>query len=132
MLGTRYGFTMPPAAFKKRKVSPLSKGNHSSVYAQDTIGQPSQDSSNEENDVVVGNGANRGGHIPFKAERNAKESWNSGAYDSSVIKLKANELLTKMRPDYERNMVKVENSLRKLKNIIERIPDREAKPVCSI
>lgn len=49
-----------------------------------------------------------------------------------MFKLKANELLAKVQPDYERRMVKVENSLRKLKDIIERIPDREAKSVCRI
>ena len=57
-------------------------------------------------------------------------SSGSAAYELNIFKLKVNELLAKVRPDYERRMVKVEDSLCRLRDIIERIPSREAKPVC--
>lgn len=116
-------------AVKKRKVSPLSGGDCNNTYAQDAGGDWSQDSSNEDNDFVLGNGAIRSGHTIIKAKRTAKTSWSNGTYDSNMFKLKANELLAKVRPNDERRMVKVENSLRKLKDVIEHIPNRKAKPI---
>ena len=46
-----------------------------------------------------------------------------------MMQLQIDELLATVRPDYERRMKIAENSLRKLKAIIERIPPREAQPV---
>ncbi len=123
---------MPPPAIKKRKLSPLSRDDCNKMYSQDTVGRLSQDSSNEESENALDQGDIPSRHTPVEAKRNASTSWSSGTYDSNMFKLKANELLAKVRPDYERRMVQVEISLRKLKDIIERIPDREAKSVCKI
>lgn len=57
---------------------------------------------------------------------------SSSAPSSSMFQLQVEQLLLKVRPDYERRMVKAEDALRKLKEIIERIPDRDAKPVCRL
>ncbi|KAH0543993.1 hypothetical protein FGG08_001760 [Glutinoglossum americanum] len=46
-------------------------------------------------------------------------------YKSSMFKLQLDELLDEVQPSYKKRMVPVENALRKLKSIIERIPDRE-------
>ena len=124
--------TMPPPAVKKRKLSPLSRDNSNKIYTQDTVDGLSQDSADEETENVLGHGHIPSRHTPVEAKRNASTSWSSGTYDSNMFKLKANELLAKVRPDYERRLVNVENSLRKLKVVIERIPDREAKSVCKI
>lgn len=116
---------------KKRKLSPLSEGHRHTSNAQERAGDLSQESSDQDTDIVAGNGAIRGRPTMVKAKRNPTTSWSSGTYDSNMFKLKVNELLARVRPDYERRMLKVESSLRKLKDIIERIPDREAKSVCN-
>ncbi|KAH0562575.1 hypothetical protein GP486_002742 [Trichoglossum hirsutum] len=46
-------------------------------------------------------------------------------YKSSMFKLQLDELLAEVQPNYVKRMAPVENALRKLKTIIERIPDRE-------
>lgn len=122
---------MAPHVNKKRKLSPLSGGHRHASNAQERASVLSQDSSNQDTDIVPGNGAIRGRPTTVEAKRNLTSSWSSGTYDSNMFKLKVNELLARVRPDYERRMLKVENSLRKLKDIIERIPDRQAKPVCT-
>jgi hypothetical protein len=52
-------------------------------------------------------------------------------YKSSMFKLQLDELLDEVQPRYERRMVPVENALRKLKSVIERVPDREPVDVCN-
>ena len=122
---------MVPHVTKKRKLTSLSGGHHHASNAQERAGDSSQDSSEQDTDIVPGNGAIRGRPTTVEAKRYPSASWSSGTYDSNMFKLKVHELLARVRPDYERCMLKVENSLRMLKDIIERIPDREAKPVCA-
>ena len=52
-------------------------------------------------------------------------------YKSSMFKLQLDELLAEVQPSYVKRMVPVENALRKLKAVIERIPDREPADVCT-
>lgn len=119
---------MAPPANKRRKLCPSSsEANHNKTYAQDTAGQ---NSSNGESEIVRSNGATRNVHTTAEAKRDTTASWNSGTSHSSMFKLKANELLAKVRPD-EKRTVMADISLRKLKDIIERIPIRESKPVCN-
>lgn len=124
---------MAPHAIKRRKLSPLSsEGYRRTSNPQERAGDLSQNSSDHDTNTVPSNGAIQGSSTRVEAKRRTTTSWNSGIYDSNMFKLKVNELLAKVRPDYEGRMLKVENSLRKLKDIIERIPDREAKPVCTL
>lgn len=117
---------MAPPANKRRKLCPSSsEANHNKTYAQDTAGQ---NSSNGESEIVRSNGATRNVHTTAEAKRDTTASWNSGTSHSSMFKLKANELLAKVRPD-EKRTVMADISLRKLKDIIERIPIRESKPI---
>ncbi|KAK2794977.1 hypothetical protein FQN52_006856 [Onygenales sp. PD_12] len=53
----------------------------------------------------------------------------SGLYKSNVFKLQVDELLSQLRPDHDKLLSRVEKPLRKLKNIIEQIPDIPAKTV---
>lgn len=54
----------------------------------------------------------------------------SGRLDiSGMLKLQTDELLAKVRPNYEKRITRAENALLKVRNIIERIPSREALPV---
>ena len=121
----------PPPAKKIRTSSP-SRSNDKDPSAQNTTGNWSQDSSGEESEAIPENGAIRSRHTTLQAKINRPTSWNSDKYDLNIFKLKANELLAKARPDYERRIGQVEKSLRNLKHIIERISDRESKPVCSV
>ncbi|KAF3479981.1 pre-rRNA processing protein Utp22 [Arthroderma uncinatum] len=50
-----------------------------------------------------------------------------GQYKSSLFKLQMDELLGQLRPDYDKLLSRVEKSLRKLKNIIEEIPNGTPK-----
>ncbi|CAD6577034.1 MAG: hypothetical protein ASARMPRED_008105 [Alectoria sarmentosa] len=115
---------MAPPTIKKRKLSSPSRDHRDKTYAQDRAGSEDEGSSHEESEVVPANGAIRNRHSILEARGNATISWSCGTRDSNMFKLKANELLAKVRPDYARQ---AENLLRKLKDIIERIPDREAK-----
>lgn len=67
---------------------------------------------------------------PRKEGKNRPITFFRSAYGSSLFQLQIDELLSKVRPDYERRMVKAESALRKLKEIIERIPNCDAKSVC--
>ena len=125
----KYSSIMAPHAIKRRKLSPLSEGHRLTSNAQERAGDLSQHSSDQDTKFVPSTAPTQASFTRVQTKRDSITSCNSGIYDSNMFKLKVNELLAKVRPEYERRMVKVENSLRKLKEIIERIPDREAKPV---
>ncbi|KAI9773444.1 MAG: hypothetical protein M1840_007660 [Geoglossum simile] len=46
-------------------------------------------------------------------------------YKSSMFKLQLDELLAEVQPNYEKRMAPIEDTLRRLKAVIEQIPDRE-------
>ncbi|EFR02776.1 pre-rRNA processing protein Utp22 [Nannizzia gypsea CBS 118893] len=50
-----------------------------------------------------------------------------GQYKSSMFKLQIDELLGQLRPDYDKLLSRVEKSLRKLKTVIEEIPNGTPK-----
>lgn len=52
----------------------------------------------------------------------------SGFYKSSFFKLQMDELLTELRPNYDKQVSKIQETLHKLKEVVERLPDREPKP----
>ena len=123
---------MAPPPFKKMRTSSPSRSNGKDQSAQNTTGNWSQDSSGEESEAVSETGTIRSRHTVLRAKVNSTTSWDSDKYDPNIFKLKADELLAKARPDYERRIGQVKKSLRNLKGIIERIPDRESKLVCSV
>jgi U3 small nucleolar RNA-associated protein 22 len=51
------------------------------------------------------------------------------AYNSSLFKLQVDEMLVEVKPNYAKRLGPVGNALRKLKTLIEAIPDREELPV---
>ncbi|KAJ5537937.1 hypothetical protein N7494_007416 [Penicillium frequentans] len=53
----------------------------------------------------------------------------SGFYKSSFFKLQMDELLTGLRPNYEKQISKLQDTLHKLKDTIENLPDKESKSV---
>ena len=56
---------------------------------------------------------------------------SSETYGSSVFQMQIDELLSEVRPKYERREVELEKALRKIKEIVEGIPSREATSVGS-
>ena len=116
--------TMSPA-HKKRKLSPLAAWNINLGLPQSV---PSGEYQGEEGDVAD---YSLDTQIP-KPMRNDREDrskvLSTGAYSSNMFQLQVEELLVKVRPAKER-MVKAENALHKLKDVIERIPNRGPKTV---
>lgn len=51
------------------------------------------------------------------------------AYNSSLFKLQVEEMLVEVKPNYAKRLGPIGNALRKLKTLIEGIPDREEMPV---
>ena len=123
---------MAPPPFKKLRTSYPSRSNGKDPSAQNPTGNWSQKSSGEESEAVSETVTIRSRHTVRQAKVNPATSWNSGKYDPNIFKLKADELLAKARTDYESRIGQVKKSLRNLKSIIERIPDRESKLVCSV
>lgn len=109
---------MSPPAHKKRKLVPQFSGHLEHGISDGEI--PGE--SSQERDMP------RSKSDPLRAG-NGPMSLGNGAYNTNLFQLQLDQLLSKVRPDYERRMVRAENALRKLKTIIERIPNHEAKPV---
>ncbi|KAI9787741.1 MAG: hypothetical protein M1839_000273 [Geoglossum umbratile] len=98
-----------PHATKKRRIGPSSGFQGASTptdlqkQSQKPVkGHPTRNMVSEE------------GHMP------AGEMHNS-----TMFKLQLDELLVEVQPNYEKRMAPVESALRKLKAVIEQIPDRE-------
>jgi U3 small nucleolar RNA-associated protein 22 len=62
-------------------------------------------------------------------EQSASAPYAGEAYKSSLFKLQVDEMLAEVRPDYAKRLGPVDSALRKLKTLIEAIPDREPVPV---
>ena len=116
--------------FKKRKLSSPSGPDHIITYPHHTAAHAFLDSANEKSQHAREKEPLRKIPTANEAKTNHTTSWDSAVGDSNMFKLKTHRLLARVQPGYERRMVKVENALRKLIGTIERIPDREAKPVC--
>ena len=121
---------MAVPAPKKQKYSASSS---SRIETYDVDSDASEGSLEGEDDANLEPEAARRKILPdYHPHNGFKRTYNRssiGTYGSSMFSLQIDELLSKVRPDYERRMVKVENALRKLKAIIERTPSREAKTV---
>ena len=117
-------------AFKKRRLSSPSGPDNFITYPRHTAALAFLDSANEKSQHAREMEPLRKISTANEGKTNDTASWDSAVGESNMFKLKTHQLLARVQPDYERRMVKVENALRKLKGTIERIPDREAKPVC--
>ncbi|PGG97841.1 hypothetical protein AJ79_09077 [Helicocarpus griseus UAMH5409] len=75
------------------------------------------------------NGVNTTGNRPRPDAPTAELAAASGVFKSNVFKLQVDELLSQLRPDHDKLLSRVEKPLRKLKSIIEKIPDIPPKAV---
>ena len=115
---------MSPAQ-KKRKLSPPAVGNINLGLPQSV---PSEELHAEEGDVADYSIGTRV-HKPIRNDKEDRlKVLSTGAYSSNMFQLQVDEMLVKVRPAKGR-MVKAENALHKLKDIIEHLPNREPKPV---
>ena len=107
---------------KRRKISPSPENGHeNSKSVKDANGPNEQVSSRNfnRNDSSISKG---------KDDRTAELALASGFYKSSFFKLQMDELLTELRPNYDKQVSKLQGTLHKLKETIEQLPDRAPKP----
>ena len=123
---------MGVSALKKRKLSSLLGIDDNENYMLDAAMIGSNNSCNQKSEHVLLNGPIRSGCNQTDAREEDPISWSSNTYGSNMFLLKTTELLAEVRSDYERHMIQLESSLRRLEDIIERIPDRQTKPVCLV
>ena len=116
---------VPP--HKKRKLSPVFGGRPS---GEDNNEDMSSTSSKDESKPSGSKIRIQSKDFTLNGLRRDAFLASIGAYNSSAMQLQIEELLSNVRPDYERRMLQAENAIRKLKDIIERIPARDAKSVC--
>ena len=96
---------------------------------------PSPENGQNGNDQIASKNANKNASSTTnsttkkgKNDRTAELALASGFYKSNLFKLQMDELLTELRPNYDKQVSKIQGTLHKLKEIIERVPDREPKP----
>ncbi|RAQ44003.1 pre-rRNA processing protein Utp22 [Aspergillus flavus] len=63
-----------------------------------------------------------------KSDRSAELALASGVYKSNLFKLQLDELLTESRPNYDKHVSKLQDTLHRLKEVIDNIPERPPKP----
>ncbi|PLB51749.1 pre-rRNA processing protein Utp22 [Aspergillus steynii IBT 23096] len=61
------------------------------------------------------------------SDRSAELAQASGFYKSNLFKLQLDDLLADLRPNYDKQVARLQNTLHKLKETIENIPERPAK-----
>ena len=109
---------MGPHAIKKRKFS------HS---------EP--ESANASEGIIVESGVSEGEQVTMKFQHDSFPT-NSFAdtptpYNTSIFQMKVEELITEVQPMYEKRVDRLEKVLRKLKQVIEKIPAQAPLPVSS-
>lgn len=116
---------MVPPAYKKRKLSPLPahNGDKELSHIRDFGALFEQQSK-----VADKMASTRSSRAAQNDRRSPSTLPPSSVYHLSLFQLQVDELLSKVRP-HEGRMANAENALRKLKNIIERIPNREPQSV---
>lgn len=119
---------MAPHALKKRKLAHQTDENP-------TFAGSSPESPSSEFDLSDGGPASKSQRAstqprPVQKTGPHQTLQTSGEkYASGLFQMQIEELLSEVRPNYEKYTFELEQALRKIKEIIERIPPREAVPV---
>lgn len=113
---------MSAHAAKRRKISSSPENGHENSKSVKDANGP--------NEQVFFRNFNRNDSSTNKGkdDRTAELALASGFYKSSFFKLQMDELLTELRPNYDKQVSKIQGTLHKLKEIIEQLPDRAPKP----
>ncbi|KAJ5667944.1 uncharacterized protein N7477_006514 [Penicillium maclennaniae] len=121
---------MSAHTIKRRKLSPSpdASTSHTKSSGDSTPKNPKAGYENtaalRKNDSTKSQAGSRG-----KDERSAELAMASGFYKSSFFKLQMDELLTGLRPNYDKRISKLQDTLHKLKNAIENLPENSPKSV---
>ena len=76
-------------------------------------------------------GIAKSSHKDFsRLSENAADISSDGSHHSSLLKLKIDELLRKIKARFEIRSNEVDNALHELQDAIDGIPDRDGLPVC--
>ncbi|KAJ5198397.1 uncharacterized protein N7498_007514 [Penicillium cinerascens] len=117
---------------KRRKLSPSPDAN--SQPHTKSSGNPAPTSSKEGSEKTPA--ARKNDHSTKsqaggrgKDERSAELAMASGFYKSSFFKLQMDELLTGLRPNYDKRISKLQETLHKVKHAIETLPEHPPKSV---
>jgi len=129
----REAATMSSHTVKRRKLSPEPSGAVQSAtktqIATDTT--DSKQKKNDQNSAArrneSSNKSSAGNKV--KDDRSAELAMASGFYKSSFFKLQMDELLTSLRPNYDKRISKLQDALHKLKETIENLPEKPSKSV---
>jgi U3 small nucleolar RNA-associated protein 22 len=109
--------SMEPQTTKRRKL--------------DTTAEMPQTSDYSNPSVPMGAAATQNPAATMKSYKSSSAAapFAGDAYNSSLFKLQVEEMLVEVKPNYAKRLGPVGNVLRKLKTLIEAIPDREEMPV---
>ncbi|RMJ25556.1 hypothetical protein PHISP_03573 [Aspergillus sp. HF37] len=110
---------------KRRKLSSSPEGDDKPISnSTEANGHVAPKSAPPRNHSTTNNTAKGG-----KSDRSAEAAFAGGLYKSNFFKLQLDELLTESRPNYEKQASKLQGTLHKLKDVIERLPERPQKSV---
>ena len=125
---------MAPYPVKKRRLSPTN-----GYKSSDSGSALSRETSHEDGQFCTGEQTDdRAPRRKLQSlERSTQENHSSrtplqyspAEKGSSMLKLQVHEFSTELQRDYERRTAEIDHALRKLKDIIDRIPDQDAIPV---
>ena len=107
----RRKITPPPEDGQEQKPASSSNSNTNGTNGQNTP----QEASRNDHSTSTNRRAN--------SDRTAELALASGFYKSSFFKLQMDELFTELRPNYDKQVSKIQGTLHKLKEVIEKIPD---------
>ncbi|KAL4973248.1 Nrap protein [Aspergillus desertorum] len=88
-------------------------------------------SANRSVKTVASNGLKQAGSKPARHSGTYEASevaLANGLYKSSFFKLQLDELITESRPSYDKQLATIKDTLHELKDLIESLPERTAKP----
>lgn len=122
-----YTATMSAHTVKRRKLSPSRENDSVDVggnVPKPTTVEPAQNGVRRDEHPAKSSMNHRG-----KDERSAELAMASGFYKSSFFKLQMDELLTGLRPNYEKRVSNLQDTLHKVKSAIETLPETTPKSV---
>lgn len=124
---------MAPVSSKRRKLdhSTLELGSTSPKITVGNTEDSGQLSPDGEEDEGVSRMASKQPHRRPKQQQTIDESalYAGGMFKSSMFKLQVDEMLTEIRPNYQKSMAWADDALHRLYTIIGTIEEREALPV---
>ncbi|KAF3403788.1 U3 small nucleolar RNA-associated protein 22 [Penicillium rolfsii] len=120
---------MSAHAVKRRKLSPLPTNDASATQSKSSVSattteKPAHAHARKNDHSSKTNSAHRA-----KDERTAELAMASGFYKSGFFKLQVDELVSGLKINYDKRISKIQDTLHKLKNVIESLPELSPKSI---